>query len=96
MARGWESKDVENQKEDKELRSQGPQREKSALELRLEDLRLQRTRVLGDLAVAANPRYRALLEDSYRFLEGEIARLIAQDKDTKQGGSEQEHHSEYQ
>ena len=41
----------------------------------LEDLNLQRTRVLHDLQVACNPRYRAMLEESLRFLEDKIKSL---------------------
>jgi len=80
MAHGWESKDVENQQElREEERKQRAKGEKSAEELererRLEDLKLNRTRVLRDLSMAANPRYRRMLEESYRFLEAEIAKL---------------------
>lgn len=80
MARGWESKDVESQQE---LREEARKRlnvgAKSAEEIererRLEDLKLNRTRVLRDLSIAANPRYRRMLEESYRFLEAEIEKL---------------------
>ncbi len=75
MARGWESKDVENQKEERERAGSAPRAMKSDLQARLESLHLQRSRVLRDLAVAANPRYRTLLEDTLRFLDGEIAKL---------------------
>lgn len=73
MARGWESKDVENQQQERDAGSF--QQVKTQQEQRIESLRLQRSRVLRDLAVAANPRYRAMLEESYRFLEAEIQRL---------------------
>lgn len=80
MARGWESKDVENQQE---LREEARKRlnigakspEEIERERRLEDLKLNRTRVLRDLSIAANPRYRRMLEESYRFLEAEIEKL---------------------
>lgn len=80
MARGWESKDVENQQELREAaRQRLNQGEKSPEEIererRLEDLKLNRTRVLRDLSIAANPRYRRMLEESYRFLEAEIEKL---------------------
>lgn len=80
MARGWESKDVESQQElREEARKAARQQELSNAEKerqrRLEDLQLNRTRVLRDLAIAANPRYRRMLEESYRFLEAEIAKL---------------------
>ncbi|GAB4373235.1 MAG: hypothetical protein OHK0021_15410 [Bryobacter sp.] len=73
MARGWESKDVENQQQERDAGSL--QQVKTQQEQRIESLKLQRLRVLRDLAVAANPRYRAMLEESYRFLEAEIHRL---------------------
>lgn len=74
MARGWESKDVENQQD---LRAEQGQssRLKTDVEQQLEDLNLQRTRVLADLQAACNPRYRAMLEESLRFLEGRINAL---------------------
>lgn len=74
MARGWESKDVENQRESRDER-QPERREKTALEQQLEDLHLQRTRVLHDLQAACNPRYRAMVEESLRFLEARINEL---------------------
>ncbi len=80
MARGWESKDVESQQElkaeERKLRAKGEKSpEEIERERRLEDLRLNRTRVLRDLSMAANPRYRRILEESYRFLEAEIEKL---------------------
>ena len=74
MARGWESKDVENQQDARDERQQ-VHREKSPLEQQLEDLHLQRTRVLHDLQAACNPRYRAMVEESLRFLEAKISEL---------------------
>ena len=74
MARGWESKDVENQQDDRDHRP-SEHREKSARDQQLEDLNLQRTRVLQDLQTACNPRYRAILEESLRFLEQKITSL---------------------
>lgn len=80
MARGWESKDVENQQELREdarkrLNKGAKSPEEIERERRLEDLKLNRTRVLRDLSIAANPRYRRMLEESYRFLEAEIEKL---------------------
>ncbi len=71
MARGWESKDVESQQDLKADRATAT-RIKSAREQQLEDLNLQRTRVLADLQAACNPRYRAQLEASLAFLEERI------------------------
>lgn len=77
MARGWESKDIENQQDLRdERKAAAPVRQqKSDLEQKLEDLNLQRTRVLHDLQTACNPRYRAMVEESLRFLENQIAQL---------------------
>lgn len=74
MARGWESKDVENQQEARAERNAG-ERLKSDIDQQIEDLCLQRTRVLRDLQQACNPRYRALLEQSWRYLEDRIKTL---------------------
>lgn len=74
MARGWESKDVENQQDAREERN-AVVKEKTDQEQQLEDLHLQRTRVLHDLQAACNPRYRAMIEESLRFLEGKISDL---------------------
>jgi len=84
MARGWESKDVEEQRE---AAAAGPSRkarpERSAEEQervrKREDLQLARKRVAADLAAATHPRHRELLERTLadldsriRGLEGEI------------------------
>jgi hypothetical protein len=45
----------------------------------LEILELSRTRTTQDLAVAANPRYRDLLERTLRHLDERIAALKAGD-----------------
>ena len=78
MARGWESKSVESQIEDREAR-----REQSGLltpeerEIRhkREGLELSRKRVLHDLEAAKSPVRRASLEAGLAFLEGELAKL---------------------
>jgi hypothetical protein len=76
MARGWESKDIENQQDLRdERRAAAKPQEKSEIEQKLEDLHLQRTRVLHDLQAACNPRYRAMVEESLRFLEDQIRKL---------------------
>lgn len=77
MARGWASKDSDDPKdlqdERKRLAQQAPKTPAQLEQQReLEDLHLQRTRVLHDLQVACNPRYRAMLEESLRFLEDKI------------------------
>ena len=80
MARGWESKSVQEQKETAETKKERPwsnsntseeserQRERAGLEL-------SRTKVLHDLENATNPRYRASLEAALKFLEEKIDAL---------------------
>lgn len=74
MARGWESKDVENQQEQRTDRVT-PVREKSLAEIEVESLQLQRTRVLQSLQSACHPRYRAQLQASLAYLEDRIRQL---------------------
>ena len=79
MARGWESKDVEEQMDARErLRSPAPKPPDPAqlkANQERESLELSRTRVLQDLAVAKNQNYRALLQRSLAYLDERIAAL---------------------
>ncbi len=80
MARGWESKDVENRREqfaeERLLRQQAvPSAEQVEADRRLADLQLNRSRVQRDIELASNPRYRDMLEESLAFLNAEIAKL---------------------
>lgn len=74
MARGWESKDIESQQEQREearkpVRSMTPQdQERLSLEL-------TRKRVAGDLERAKHPRHRQQIEDALAHLDAQIARL---------------------
>ena len=80
MARGWESKSVEDQQADAEARRQTStapplgdvERERRA---KRTDLGLSRARVLQDLQTACHPHHRAMLEQSLAFLDAEIAAL---------------------
>lgn len=74
MARGWESKDVENQ-QDLRAERNAPGREKSPTEVEIEGLQLQRTRVLQSLQAACHPHHRAQLEASLAYLEERIRQL---------------------
>ncbi|MCX6609234.1 MAG: hypothetical protein NTW74_00095 [Acidobacteria bacterium] len=86
MARGWASKDADDPQDLRdERKAEAARLEKSALEQKLEDLNLQRTRVLHDLQAACNPRYRAMVEESLRFLEDQIRSVTAL-KDESGGG----------
>jgi|GraSoiStandDraft_14_1057315.scaffolds.fasta_scaffold1187699_1 hypothetical protein len=77
MARGWESKSVEQQQE---LATSEPEQRKPQLnpaqisaEQRRQTLQLSRRRVLEQLEVASNPRHRQMLEAALRDLEAQLA-----------------------
>jgi hypothetical protein len=77
MARGWESKSVEDQIAEAEAsrsRSAEPEltTEQREREQRTKMLTLSRTKILSDLAVTKDARYRALLERSLAHVEAEL------------------------
>jgi hypothetical protein len=80
MARGWESKSVE------EAQLEAPSRRRvaeppkfSALELesqrKCESMKLQRIRVLRDLSTCKNDHVRKTLEDGLSYLDSQISLL---------------------
>jgi hypothetical protein len=81
MARGWESKAVENQIEAAEERAlrQVPLEdlspEERARRERLESLRLSRARTLDQLEGVTRPAHRQMLQRTLRALEAEIDEL---------------------
>lgn len=79
VARGWESKSVEAQQaeaSDKTAKPRPPMSADEAARWReKESLRLSRQRVLQQLEVSQNPRYRKLLEDSLAELDEKLSRL---------------------
>lgn len=81
MARGWESKAVEEQIEhtDRRIEQQQTRYEDSpavrARRERLESLMLARARTLAQLKLAAVPAYREMLERALHTLEVEINEL---------------------
>jgi hypothetical protein len=81
MARGWESKSVEAQLEEKEARESeqhAPQLltpEERARRERLNSLRLSRSRTLDQLERATGQAHRAMLKRTLLALEREIAEL---------------------
>jgi len=82
MARGWESKAVEDQIQEAEERSrraaEPPVDESPAARARrerLETLRLSRARTLDQLESATNQSHRDMLRRTLRALEGEIETL---------------------
>ncbi|MGA3239932.1 MAG: hypothetical protein ABSG03_26955 [Bryobacteraceae bacterium] len=82
MARGWESKSVEEQIDMAE-----PRRRKRSVPLKpqavdpldlirkRESLQLSRTRVVQEMNAAQNPRYRELLGKALADLEANLAKL---------------------
>jgi len=82
MARGWESKAVEDQinEADERARLEGSQQaelspqERERLK-RLESLKLSRARTLDQLERATNLAYREILQRTLRALEAEIETL---------------------
>ena len=78
MARGWESKNVEDQQADAgRARAVGPPKspEQMARESRRAGLQLSRARTLSDLQTACNPQHRALLERTLAHLDDELRTL---------------------
>jgi uncharacterized membrane protein len=81
MARGWESKSVEDQIQERESASKAETRPKltpeaQQLQIRREGLLMIRTRTLSSLQSACDSRYRAHLE---RILADIDAQLLAID-----------------
>ena len=82
MARGWESKSVEEQIEaaqSRPLRGVRQDTELSAAQMSLvrekENLTLSRTRVLHERETSKNPRYVRLLECELKVLEDKLRKL---------------------
>lgn len=78
MARGWESKAVESQREDgRERRRRGdrPSPEEREMMSRQESLELSRRRVLHDLETARSEVQRTALQHALDHLERELANL---------------------
>ena len=80
MARGWESKSVEDQISAKETAAGDPARlkrtpEEIELEAKLEGLQMARTRTLASLQSACDSRYRAHLERVLADLDAQLTNL---------------------
>ncbi len=76
MARGWESKSVEQQQELAASDQERPKLQRTpaqiAAEQRRQTLQLSRRRILQKLAVASNARHRQMLEAALADLDGKI------------------------
>lgn len=77
MARGWESKSVEEQQAGNAARASGEAstREQRARRQKRESLELSRRRILRELEASQSPVRIASLEQALAFLDGEIAKL---------------------
>ena len=77
MARGWESKAVEEQQQEALGRETAPVQPAvdPALATERESLRMARHRALADLQVACAPAHRAMLEHAIRDLEARLRSL---------------------
>ena len=83
MARGWESKDVEEQvhskvesAEAKRAPGRGPKTpDQQAREQDLQQLHLSRTRIANDLAAATHPNHKKTLQAALAHLDKKIADL---------------------
>jgi hypothetical protein len=78
MARGWESKSVEEQMDAAQSRRESkPVLSEEELELRQQrdSVELQRRRIQHELEAAAHPRRKAQLEEALAFLDSRLASL---------------------
>ncbi|MEP6962702.1 MAG: hypothetical protein ABI995_11535, partial [Acidobacteriota bacterium] len=80
VARGFESKDVEQQQQDAEERRAMAKKavisaERAEVERKRDGLMLQRTRVLREIEASSNERHRKTLETGLAYLDEQISGL---------------------
>jgi hypothetical protein len=78
MARGWESKSVEEQQSAASTKNESKQRltpEQAALRQEKDAIHLSRRRILQQLESVQNPRHRQMLESALADLDARFARL---------------------
>ncbi|MFL6414966.1 MAG: hypothetical protein ACJ74Y_04780 [Bryobacteraceae bacterium] len=80
MARGWESKSVEEQMDAAESRKAASARTKVGeaqlrLERERESIELSRGRILRELKAARHPRHREQLSQALSFLDEQLSKL---------------------
>ncbi|MGH9545880.1 MAG: hypothetical protein ACRD23_11765 [Terriglobales bacterium] len=78
MARGWESKSVEEQQAASGIQVESKQRvtpEQAARKQARDAIELSRRRVLQQLQAAQHPRHRQMLESALSELDERLARL---------------------
>jgi hypothetical protein len=79
MARGWESKSVEDQQAAAGTKSELKQSltpEQAIRKNQKEAILLSRRRVLQQLELAQNPRHRQMLETALSALDDQLARMV--------------------
>lgn len=76
MARGWESKSVEEQQSEASRPAEpGHSAEELVLIRQKESLQLERTRIVRELDAARNARHREMLTQALAYLDGKLAAL---------------------
>jgi hypothetical protein len=80
MARGWESKSVEAQIDEaahhrKAFQAKPVNRQEADRVRKRESLLLSRRRVLHEIAIASNPRYKQLMQKTLEELDSQLAAL---------------------
>ena len=80
MARGFESKSVEQQQQDAEERRSAAKRvrlskDQVESDRKREGLQLQRTRILREIESATSPRHRDTLKGGLKYLEQQLKAL---------------------
>ena len=78
MARGWESKSVEEQQAAANTKGELQQRliaQQAAVKQRKEALNLSRRHVLQQLQTVQNPRHRQMLEAAISDMDAQLARM---------------------
>ena len=79
MARGWESKSVEDQIAASEERKAAPRHVRTPDEIERESRRLglllSRAKIVGDMKLARDQRHRAALQQALDYIDSQITRL---------------------
>jgi hypothetical protein len=80
VARGFESKDVEQQQQDLEERRAAAKRvvlnaAQAEVNRKRDGLMLQRTRILREIEISKNDRHRQTLQTGLQFLDDQLAGL---------------------
>ena len=79
MARGWESKSVEQQQDEAAAARSTPRARLTAQQIEVEQrrktLELSRNRIRQQLGAASNPQYRKMLETALADIDTKIAEL---------------------